>query len=633
MTNQSKDHFNHLIHLINLEAEAEKEESLQAMQRLSPAAAESTGFALINLVIRTQDYGFGGKVLITFGKRNQTLPLPWTKLRSGTPVIVSDGNNQGWRGIITHLNRSEIQVAFPGWPESEMDTPLYRLDRATDEISRSRQMTALKQAQAATSSRLAILRDILFGTKPPLFTTPPILRPFYFQLNPSQKEAIQFVLSAEDIAIIHGPPGTGKTTTVVELIRQITNRGEKVLAVAPSNTAVDNILEKLISAGENAVRLGHPARVSENLRDYTLDFLAHSHPDGQLAQKLTREAHQLLNQAEKFTRAKPLPGERQAKRAEARQILAEAQKIEKQIVERLLNSAAVICSTLTGLDDDLLKDTHFDWCIIDEASQSTEPSSWIPLKWADRLVLAGDHYQLPPTVLSQRAAAQGFSTSLMERLLQVYGTKISKRLTIQYRMHEHIMQFSSKQFYENSLLADQSVQTHLLRDLPSISSNEITETAVHYIDTAGASYDEEMEPDGDSRFNRNEAQLVSNYFQKLINAGLSPSDIAIITPYSAQVRFIRDMLQAWEIEIDSVDGFQGREKEAVIVSLVRSNPDHEIGFLEDVRRMNVALTRARRKLIVIGDSATITIHPFYQQLVTYFESIGAYHSVWEDPLV
>jgi predicted DNA helicase len=294
------------------------------------------------------------------------------------------------------------------------------------------------------------------------------------------------------------------------------------------------------------------------------------------------------------------------------------------------DSARVVCATLTGLDHALLGSQHFDWCILDEASQGTEAAAWSPLRSADRLVLAGDHFQLPPTVISSQAEAEGFSVSLLERLIDELGKDISRLLTIQYRMHEDIMKFSSQEFYEGSLSADTTVRGHLLRDLGGVASNELTSTPIHFIDTAGASYDESLEPEGDSRFNIQEADLVVRKAQALLDSGVPAEAIAVISPYSAQVRLLRERLPLPEMEIDSVDGFQGREKEAVIVSLVRSNREGEIGFLEDVRRMNVALTRARRKLIVIGDSATITAHPFYRRMVGYFESIGAYYSVWED---
>jgi superfamily I DNA and/or RNA helicase len=620
--------------LLDLEAEAEKQEILRDMQRHAGSGAEASGNTLLHLVIRQQDAGMGGRILLTLGKRNQSLPLPWTRLDNGSPVILSeessDGNHQGWRGIVTHRQKDTIEVAFSQWPESEADSPTFRLDHSTDEISRQRQRQALEKARGARESCLAVLRDVLIGRLPPSFHTQPLPVPLDKSLNESQNAAVHFALTADDIAIIHGPPGTGKTTTLVELIRQITRTGQSVLVVAPSNLAVDNLLERLLAAGEAAIRLGHPARVMPELREHTLDELVKNHPDARLADKLVRDAYALRDEAARYRRARPDPGYRQALRQEANKMLDEAKKIEHQVVERLLASARVVCATNTGLDHDLLGRRGFDWCIMDEASQSTEPGVWIPLQYVQRLVLAGDHFQLPPTVVSTDALAEGFNVSMLERLALQPGQIITRRLDMQYRMHHDIMAFSSREFYENAVRPHPSVENHLLSDLPGVSGDELTSTAVHFIDTAGASYDEEVEPDGDSRSNPLEADLVIRKVSELIAAGLPARDIAIISPYSAQVRLLRQRMKQPEVEIDSVDGFQGREKEAVVVSLVRSNSEGEIGFLGDVRRMNVALTRARRKLIVIGDSGTIATHPFYQRLLTYFESIQAYHSVWEE---
>jgi ATP-dependent RNA/DNA helicase IGHMBP2 len=271
--------------------------------------------------------------------------------------------------------------------------------------------------------------------------------------------------------------------------------------------------------------------------------------------------------------------------------------------------------------------------VIDEACQSTEPGCWIPLLRCDRVVLAGDHCQLPPTVLSREAAREGFGVSLLERLAAMHGDKVTRLLTVQYRMHEQIMRFSSSEFYDDQLEADATVCGHRLCELPGVTGSPLTETPVQFIDTAGASYDEEREPDGESRLNPQEAVLVARKVRALLDAGVQPVDIAVIAPYAAQVRRLRRVLAGIEgLEIDSVDGFQGREKEAVVLSLVRSNNEGEIGFLADVRRINVALTRARRKLLVIGDSATLSILPFYQRLFEYFESVGAYQTVWEEPV-
>ncbi len=634
---RADEHFHNLERLIQLEAEAEKQEELRAMQRHLPAGAEASGSSLLNLVIRDQDAGFGGAILLTLGKRNQNLALPWTRLGTGTPVLLTEEGPGGtpdsaasWRGVVSRLQKDSIQVAFAEWPETESDHAVFRLDRSSDEIARQRQRQGLDKALGAKNSRLATLRDVLLGKQAPAFLPMEPAAWLDPALNESQQAAVQFALSAQDVAIIHGPPGTGKTTALVEFIRQVVRGGGSVLAVAPSNLAVDNLLARLLAVGQNALRLGNPVRVQPELRARTLDGLLENHPDIRLARKLSREAFALRDQAGKFTRAKPLPGARQALRQEARQMLADARKIEDQVVEHLIRTSPIVCATTTGLDGRLLGARAFDWCVLDEASQATEPVCWIPLQYAQRLVLAGDPFQLPPTILSAAAVAGGLQVSLMERLMRQPGPGVARRLLVQYRMHQQIMAFSSTEFYQDSLIAAPSVRGHLLHDLPGVLSNDLTATPVHFIDTAGAGYDETREPDGDSRFNLMEAELVLQKVQALLAAGLAPADLAVISPYSAQVRLLRERLKQPELEIDSVDGFQGREKEAILVTLVRSNPDGEIGFLEDIRRMNVALTRARRKLIVIGDSATITVHPFYQRLVNYFDTIGAYHSVWEE---
>jgi predicted DNA helicase len=249
---------------------------------------------------------------------------------------------------------------------------------------------------------------------------------------------------------------------------------------------------------------------------------------------------------------------------------------------------------------------------------------------SQRLVLAGDHCQLPPTVLCPTAAAEGFAVSLMERLVKHYGDQVTRQLSVQYRMHQQIMQFSSAMFYDHSLSVAEPVAAHVLADLAEVTDNTWTREPILFVDTAGAGWDEELEPDGESRRNPQEGRLVLKMIERLTSAGLNPEGIAVIAPYAAQVRWLREHCPERSVEVDTVDGFQGREKEAVIISLVRSNPQGEIGFLGDTRRMNVALTRARRKLVVIGDSATLGGHRFYAQLLEYFESIGAYHTVWEE---
>lgn len=634
-------HFRHLSRLLLLETTAESEQLQQEFQRISPAEAERTGNSLIQLVIRDEFSGLAGRWLVTLGKRNQQADLPWTRLRVGSPVQMTEENQpttHPWRGVVSQLRRDAIQVAFTTWPETETERPTFRLDLASDEIARRREQAALMQADKAKGNRLAELRAVLLGEQAPQFQSLSTFTPLHAHLNQAQQVAVAHALAAKDVAIIHGPPGTGKTTAVVELIRQAVRRGDRVLACAPSNLAVDNLFERLLAApelaiGARVIRIGHPARVLPALRDQTLELLVENHPDMKLVRKLTKEAHALRTQAAKYTRAKPAPGERRELRQEAKVMLADARRLEEQLVARVFNAARVVCATLTGLDAQLLGDQQFDLCVIDEAAQSTEPSCWIPLSYSQRVIFAGDHCQLPPTIVSSEAAAAGLGVSLMERLMQPEQVSLSRQLIIQHRMHQQIMDFPSQTFYAGTLLAHPTVQTHLLCDLPGVQPTPLTETPVHFVDTAGADYQEILEADGESRYNPGEADLVQLKVAKLLAAGVPAPAISVISPYAAQVRRLREQLateMAQGLEIGSIDGFQGRENEAVIISLVRSNQDGEIGFLADTRRMNVALTRARRKLIVIGDSATIGGDQFYANLLAYFDQIGAYHTVWEE---
>lgn len=625
-------HFDHLARLLKLEAEAEQ-------RKLKDAAAQGLpddGAALNRLVLTDEDAGLGGRVIRTFARPQREL-LPPTRLGPGSPVLLTQtGTTRPLiaRGVVSDRAERAVSVAFERDEKEWPDDATWRLDLSPDEASRQRQLAALTRA-ATAEGRLAELVAVL--TRRPRETTEVRGRPpstcgvgSSGPLNPPQEDAVAFALAAPDVASIHGPPGTGKTTTVVELIRRAVAQGEKVLACAPSNAAVDNLLDKLLAAGLEPVRLGHPARVAEPLRDRALDLLVESHPDARQARKFAREAHALFRKADKWTKAKPLPGEKQSLRAEARALLADADRAERLAVERVLDDARVICATLTGLDDWVLGRRRFDLAVLDEACQSTEPASWVPLLRCDKVVLAGDPCQLPPTILSPEAANKGLSISLMERVMSTLGPDVSRLLTVQYRMHAAIMGFSSAEFYRNELVAADSVVSHRLCDLPGVTADPLTETPVTFVDTAGAGYDEQEEEDTDSRLNPQEAGLAARYVRRLLDAGVRAEDIAVITPYAGQVRRLRELLPVPGLEIDSVDGFQGREKEAVVISLVRSNPAGEIGFLADVRRTNVALTRARRKLVVVGDSATLAGHPFYARMLEHFERAEAYRSVWEE---
>ncbi len=633
-------HFVDMAQWLAMESKAEIVRMEERRKLQNSKDAERSGESILNLVITDHQPGIGGHELITFKRRNESLPMPWHRLRAGSPVVVSlldskKANSE--TGVVSRKRKDSIEIALNRRPEGDC----FRIDLTADEITRQRQLAAINTA-VNSRGRLGHMRSVLMGKRPPGFSdrVPDIT--FQTQLNESQQAAVRFALSAEDLAIIHGPPGTGKTTTVVELIVQAVERGEKVLACAPSNTAIDNLLERLIMARQRVVRIGHPARVAERVRDHSLDGLVEQHDNMPVIREMLREAEAIFRKADKWTRAKQPRGYRQEQRREAKRLISDARMLERQAAESIMSRANVVCATTT-FNEDKLADRWFDLCVIDEACQSTEPGSWVPILRCEKLILAGDHQQLPPTVLSSDAARQGFAKSLMERQMELYGSDASKMLTVQYRMHQKIMNFSSRVFYDGELTAHDSVKSHLLTDLKGISTdappadesqfsieNYLNEP-VTFIDTAGAGWDEELEPEGLSKRNPQEAKLVLKKAQLLIASGLPPEDIAIIAPYAAQVRLLRALAENSDLEIDTVDGFQGREKEAVLISLVRSNQDNEIGFLSDRRRMNVALTRSRRKLVVIGDSATLGGHDFYKSFFEYVESIGAYHTVWEEP--
>ena len=629
-----EDHFQRLTRLLDLESGAEAQRAAEQARRLSSPEAQKTGNTLVDLVVTDEHAGLGGRYLVQLARRGHA-PLPWTRLGVGSPVVLSPSAakvEQSHRGVVCERGEQSIGVALDRLPEDLGDYPAWRIDLSFDEVAVQRQRVALQQAAAARGDRFAILRDVLIGVRQPEFGVDPEVRPLDANLNAVQREAVKFALSARDVGLSHGPPGTGKTRVAVEVIRQAVRRGRKVLACAPSNLAVDNVFQRLLAFGERAVRLGHPARVLPELRAHTLDLLVERHPDVQLARKLVKQAMSLFREAGRFTRAAPQPGQRRQLREDAKSLLADARRLEMQAVESILSSASVLCATTTALDSQVLGARRFDLAVIDEACQSTEPGCWLPILRCDRVVLAGDHCQLPPTVVSQEAAAEGFGVSLFERLMTHYGPSLARRLKVQYRMHESIMEFSSSEFYEGDLEADPSVCNHLLADLPGVADVPWAQSPLEFLDTAGAGFDEEPEPDGESRLNRQEAELVRRKVQELMDAGVAAEDVAVIAPYAAQVRLLRERLDVPGLEIDSVDGFQGREKEAIVISLVRSNPNGEIGFLGDLRRMNVAMTRAKRKLVVVGDIATLAAHPFYQRMIEYFEGLGAYRTVWEEGL-
>ncbi len=574
-------------------------------------------------------------MLSTFKKNGSEL-FPLFTLDEGDIVsIFARGFRDGDipTGTVYEKTADSITVAmndpWPDWFESGLQ---YELHKSVNRVTYRRMLEALEAVYETQNTRLAFFRDVSLGLKKPVIDkiTPSSVRWLDPGLNDSQKKAVACALSARDLALVHGPPGTGKTTVLIEIIRQHLELKQSVFVTAPSNTACDNILERLVERGLNVLRLGHPARITTALREHTLDFKLALHPVARTLSAKEAELLRLFKKEERY-RDRRSPGYSSEKelRQEISFLKQEIKNLKKEVFDRVMKETEVVVGTPAGIQDRSIREKSFDLVVIDEATQATEPVSWIPITRAKKVIMAGDHFQLPPTVRSKDAEEKGLGVSLFERYYEILPEDSKSLLVQQYRMNEKIMNFSSREFYGGKLVADESVRSHVLADLPGVEKTSETTEPLLYIDTAGKGFEEKLEGGSESRYNPEEAGLVLEILGKMLALGVPPEGIAVISAYSAQVRLLASRTPDPRIEIDSVDGFQGREKELVIVSLVRSNLLGEMGFLADTRRMNVAMTRAKKKLIVVGDSATLSSLKFYKDFIRYAEEAGAYKSVWE----
>ncbi|HRG37818.1 MAG TPA: AAA domain-containing protein [Bacteroidia bacterium] len=490
----------------------------------------------------------------------------------------------------------------------------------------------------ASNDRLAHIRDVLYKIKPPQFDKTKTIDAIQ-GLNVSQQEAVQKILTAKDVAIIHGPPGTGKTTTLVQAIRQTLKTEPQVLVCSSSNTAVDLLTEKLFKEGMQVLRLGNPARISEEVLSSTLDSKLMAHESYKEIKNYRKTADEYFRMAGKYKRTfgREEREQRQLFYNEARKIMKDARALEDYIVMDLFDKAQVIACTPVISAGRMMRNRQFSTVFIDEAAQALEPMCWIPITRSNRVIFAGDHFQLPPTVKSKKAEEEGLKETLFEHCMHIPG--IAVMLNTQYRMHEWIMNYSSRKFYQNELKADATVKDHLLSNDPA---HYLLNVPVEFIDTAGCGYTEITNPESLSISNPEEAQLLLKHLKLVLQQYTlvpdnKPIRIGVISPYKEQVQYLTQLISteeelkpyASQLAVKTVDGFQGQEKDIIYISLVRSNEKMEIGFLNDIRRMNVALTRAKKKLIVIGDSATLGNHPFYKEFLDYTERIMAYKSAWE----
>ena len=644
----------HFTELVELEREEQMRRHEEEMRRLSAREREDRGRAFLMMKGKSQDLGLGGKHMVKFRKQTAGTTLPESEIEVGDLVLISktslwDEDNP--LGTVAEKTSYAITVAFDNAPPGFVYRKELRIDLFVNDITFQRMIEALKQFKRLPRWR----KDKLLGNTAPEFTQTDKIEFFNTKLNKSQQEAVIRSLAARDFFLIHGPPGTGKTITCVEVIAQLIKRGNKILTAADSNVAVDNLVERLDKIGVNVVRIGHPARIIPALRRRSLDYLVQDEPDYRKAQEFRERAYELKEHMKRYimpemrwrrglsdeeimllasegatTRGIPLKKIEGMKKwldlkHELDKLFGDARELEERAIRRIIKAATVICTTNSTAGSEILKAEKFDFAVIDEATQSTEPSALIAVLKAKRFIMAGDHKQLPPTVLNEEAACRSFTKSLFERLLALHGDKIRVMLDVQYRMNEEIAEFPNREFYDGKLKADEQVKRRTLMDILPESVDEESEDVKPFlfIDTCDE-LEERVRKGSTSRENPGEARLVKDVAERLLNRGIRPEDIAVISPYDDQVAHIKRMLHVEGLEIKTVDGFQGREKEVVIVSFVRSNKSGTIGFLNDLRRLNVSITRAKRKLVLIGDSNTLESEGCYRRLVALAKESGAY---------
>ena len=487
-----------------------------------------------------------------------------------------------------------------------------------DETSYKTMFEALDRVMKA-KGRLGYLRDLFYTRqKAETFSFAPMRFPY---LNATQEEAVNKVLKAKDVAVVHGPPGTGKTTTLVEAIYETLRRESQVLVCAQSNMAVDWISEKLVDRGVNVLRIGNPTRVNDKMLSFTYERRFEAHPDYELLWSIRKAIREL--------RAHRKRGDDKFHQKLER-LKERATELEIRINAQLFGEARVIASTLVGSSSRLLEGQKFGTLFIDEAAQALEAACWIPIRRVSRVILAGDHCQLPPTVKSIAALKGGLGKTLMERIVENKPETVTL-LKMQYRMNEEIMRFSSDWFYGNQVESAPEVKYRSILDL---------DIPMSWIDTSSWSesstlFKEQFVGESFGRINKAEAELtllvLEKYFRKIGKERILDErlDVGIISPYRAQVQYLRRQLKKKDffkpyrslISVNTVDGFQGQERDIILISLVRANDEGQIGFLRDLRRMNVAITRARMKLIILGDASTMTRHPFYKKLHEYIDAL------------
>lgn len=629
------DYFKKLALLLKQEREEDKKSFDLLTQNSSVQDRRANGYCWYPVAIRDTELGKGDYLMVQFERTTHT-EIPSAFRFGGAATLFSnhDPKKDRLEGIISHTSGNTLKISFrtedlPDWA----DDGKLGIDLAFDDNSYEEMRKALHLADAIKEKREdgRLIRILTLQETPDWHRDIPDFQSK--DLNESQVAAVRKILQAENLAIVHGPPGTGKTTTLVQAVKALSQLEKgPVLVVAASNAAVDLLSEKIASAGLAVLRIGNPVRVSEHLQSLTLDDKLSLHPRMKDIRKMKKQADEYRSMAHKYKRSfgRAEWEQRKALFKEAKLIMQEVDDTLQYMTRDTIDRAQVITATLVGAAHSSIEKLRYHTIVLDEATQALEPAAWIPILKGKKLVLAGDHHQLAPTVKSAEAAANGLTTTLFEKLVKAYPETVTM-LQVQYRMNSAIMEFSNQEFYKNQLVASAEVANRLIMpdDCPFL-----------FIDTAGCGFEEKQV--GTSTSNPEEAAfLVKQFTQywltiKETRHNLEPLSVGIIAPYKIQLEAIQEAFKDAgglptdaKNSINTVDSFQGQERDIIYISMTRSNNDNRIGFLSEIRRMNVAMTRAKMKLVIIGDSSTLAQHAFYARLIELAEKRNAYKSAWE----
>ena len=629
-------HFENMIQALQAEMEQEKKSFENIIQHMPMPERVANGLCWYPIQIEETGYGLGYYPFLSISiDKNKLVPH---QFKSGSMIRFFqqvDGNISlsSVDASVAYVSQNQCKIVlesddFPEW----MYSGKLGIILDYDQKSYQEMILALHQIQKEKDTPAAFLRDVLEGKKT-FQSQLKTFTPVNISLNPSQINAIEAILDQPLITVLHGPPGTGKTTTLVEAIYQKVKLKEKILVAAPSNNAVDLIVEKLSELNVKILRIGHLSRINQEVISYTLEYKIEKSSEIQTIKKLRKEADNYRKMAMKYKRnfGKEEREQRRLLLNEAKAIGWQIKQIEDYMIQSFVSQADVICTTLVGSAHSYLKNIIFDTVFIDETSQALEPATWIPILKSKSVVLAGDPFQLPPTVKSDKAMQLGLAKTLLDRAFELKDNVFL--IDTQYRMHPSIMAFCNQYFYQNQLKSGDNVLNNYFEDFNLFHSPLI------FIDTAGCAFDEIINPQSKSIYNPEEANFVLQILDKIyyeLTQNEQNPEIAIISPYKQQTIYLNELdletnqlILNQNLQIHTIDSFQGQEKDVILISLVRSNSENTIGFLSDYRRMNVALTRARKLLVVVGDSSTIGNDPFYKKFIDYTHENAFYHSAYE----